>query len=120
MNPTAVEQMIQLSGGFGRTVWMPTMDSEFGVRRSSSPTRPFVPIAKNGDLLPETKQVLAIIAREDIALATGHISPEESLMLIREARGMGVNRMAVGSTHNYYVHGFGQRCQSGVYRRCSG
>jgi hypothetical protein len=35
------------------------------------------------------------IAREDIALATGHISPEESLVLIREARGMGINRIIV-------------------------
>jgi len=95
MNPAAVEQMVQLPGRFGRVVWMPTMDSEFGVRRSSSPNRPFVPIAKTGKLLPETKQVLAIIAREDIALATGHISPEESLMLIREARGMGITRIIV-------------------------
>src|SRR5579862_1317403 len=95
MNPVAVEQMVELPGRFGRIVWMPTMDSEFGVRRSSNPNRPFVPIAKNGELLPETKQVLAIIAREDIALATGHISPEESLMLIREARAAGVKRIIV-------------------------
>jgi|SRR5215472_15298208 len=95
INPAAVEQMVQLPGRFGRIVWMPTMDSEYGVLRSSSPNRPFVSIAKNGALLPETKQVLAIIAHEDIALATGHISPEESLLLIREARGMGVNRIIV-------------------------
>ena len=95
MNPVAVEQMVELPGRFGRIVWMPTMDSEFGVRRSSNPNRPFVPIAKNGELLPETKQVLAIIAREDIALATGHISPEESLMLIREARRIGIKRIVV-------------------------
>jgi hypothetical protein len=95
INPAAVEQMVQLPCRFGRIVWMPTMDAEFGVLRSSSPNRPFVPIAKNGALLPETKQVLAIIAHEDIALATGHISPEESLLLIREARGMGVNRIIV-------------------------
>jgi len=94
INPAAVEQMVQLPGRFGRIVWMPTMDSEAGARQSSTP-RPFVPIAKNGELLPETKQVLAIIAREDIALATGHIAPEESLMLIREARNMGVNRIIV-------------------------
>jgi hypothetical protein len=95
MNPAAVEQMVELPGRFGRIVWMPTTDSESGVRRSSNPNRPFVPIARNGQLLPETKEVLAIIAREDIALATGHISPEESLMLIREARAMGIHRIIV-------------------------
>ena len=93
INPAAVEQMVQLPGRFGRIVWMPTMDSEFSAR--SSPNRPFVPIAKNGVLLPETRQVLAIIAREDIALATGHIAPEESLMLIREARAAGISRIVV-------------------------
>ena len=95
MNPAAVEQMVQLPGRFGRIVWMPTMDSEFGVRRSSTPNRPFVAIARNGQLLPETREVLSIIAREDIALATGHISPEESLLLIREARQLGVKRIIV-------------------------
>ena len=94
INPAAVEQMVQLPGRFGRIVWMPTMDAEAGARQSATP-RPFVPIARNGELLPETKQVLAIIAREDIALATGHIAPEESLLLIREARRMGVNRIIV-------------------------
>jgi hypothetical protein len=93
INPAAVQQMVELPGRFGRIVWMPTIDSEYGAR--NTPDRPFVPIAKNGVLLPETKQVLAIIAREDIALATGHISPEESLMLIREARAAGVKRIIV-------------------------
>ena len=93
INVAAVEQMVQLPGKFGRIVWMPTMDSEYSAR--SAPNRPFVPIAKNGQLLPETKQVLAIIAREDIALATGHSSPEESLLLIREARALGVKRIIV-------------------------
>lgn len=95
VNPAAVEEMIKLPGKFGRIVWMPTMDSEFGVRRSSNPNRPFVSVAKNGELLPETKQVIALIAKDDIALATGHSSPEESLMLIKEAKAAGVKRIIV-------------------------
>jgi hypothetical protein len=95
INPAAVEQMVQLPGRFGRIVWMPTMDSEYTARRSSTPNRPFVPIIKDGKVLPEVKEVLAIIAREDIALATGHSGPEESLLLIREAKSMGVKRIIV-------------------------
>lgn len=95
VNPAAVQQMVDLPGKFGRIVWMPTMDSEYSARRSTNKNRPFVPIAKNGELLPEVKEVLAIIAREDIALATGHSSPEESLLLIREAKKMGVKRIIV-------------------------
>jgi len=95
VNPVAVQQMVDLPGKFGRIVRMPTMDSEYTARRGSNPNRPFVPVAKGGELLPEVKQVIAIIAHEDIALATGHSSPEESLLLIREAKRAGVNRIIV-------------------------
>jgi len=61
INPAAVEQMVQLPGRFGRIVWMPTMDSEYTTRRSSTPNRPFVPISKDGQILPAVKEVLAIM-----------------------------------------------------------
>ena len=93
VNPVAVQQMVDLPGRFGRIVWMPTMDSEYGAR--NSPNRPFVAVAKNGVLLPDVIEVFKIIAREDIALATGHSSPEENLLLIREARKLGVKRIIV-------------------------
>jgi len=39
--------------------------------------------------------VLKVIAKEKLALATGHSSPAESLMLIREARKLGITRIVV-------------------------
>jgi len=39
--------------------------------------------------------VLKVIAKEKLALATGHSSPGESLMLIREARRLGIARIVV-------------------------
>ena len=40
------------------------------------------------DLLlnPETKAVIAVIAKHGIVLATGHVSAQEALMLLREGR----------------------------------
>ena len=50
---------------------------------------------KNGDLLPEVKEVLALIARHGLVLATGHSSPEEDLLLVKEGRRLGVEHMVV-------------------------
>src|SRR5271156_7034511 len=58
MNPFAVEHMAATTGGYGRFVWMSTFDSEAQVRYSKQ-DRPFVRVAQNGELLPETKRVIA-------------------------------------------------------------
>src|SRR4030095_12337401 len=85
VNPAAVERMTRVKGGWGRVVWMPTFDAENQVRFSKE-NRPFVPVSKNGSLLPEVKEVLALIARHHLVLATGHSSPAECILLLREAR----------------------------------
>jgi hypothetical protein len=94
MNPFAVEHMAATTGGHGRFVWMSTFDSEAQVRYSKQ-ERPFVRVAQNGQLLPETRQVIAAIAKHNLVMATGHTSAEEGLMLIREARAQGVKHMVV-------------------------
>jgi hypothetical protein len=83
INPAAVQQMARLPGRYGRIVWMPTMDA----RRIS--------IERDGELLPEVLEVFKIMARENLALATGHATPENTLLLIREALKMGINRIIV-------------------------
>jgi hypothetical protein len=99
MNPAAVEHMTQVSGGWGRFVWMSTFDAENQVRYSKE-NRPFVSASRNGELLPEVKQVIAVIAKHNLVLATGHVSPEEVLLLVREGRRQGVQRMVVTHAMN--------------------
>lgn len=94
VNPAAVERMTRVKGGWGRVVWMPTFDAENQVRYSKE-NRPFVSVSRNGELLPEVKDVIAIIAKNQLTLATGHSTPAEVLMLIREARRQGVERIVV-------------------------
>lgn len=48
-----------------------------------------------GNLSPETKEIVALIAKHDAVLATGHLSPEESLSLLAHGRDHGVKRMIV-------------------------
>ncbi len=94
MNPSAVEHMANITGNYGRFVWMSTYDSEAQVRYNHE-NRPFVPVSHDGQLLPETKQVIAVIAKHNLVMATGHNSPEDDLLLIRESRAQGVQRMVV-------------------------
>ena len=99
MNAGAVEHMTQVAGGWGRVVWMSTFDAENQVHYSKE-NRPFVSVARNGELLPETNAVISIIAKHGLVLATGHVSAQEALMLLREGRRQGVQHMVVTHAMN--------------------
>ena len=99
MNPIAVEHLTQVAGGWGRFVWMSTFDAENQVRYSKE-SRPFVRVSRDGALLPDTKAVIAVIAKHQLVLATGHVSAEEGLMLVREGRRQGVAHMVVTHAMN--------------------
>jgi hypothetical protein len=96
MNVHAVEHMVQTNGGWGRMVWMSTFDAENQVR-STKANRPFVRVSDNGALLPETKAVIAAIAKHGLVLASGHVSAAEALMMFEEGRRVGVRAMV--ATH---------------------
>jgi len=95
MNAVAVEHMTQVTGGYGRLVWMSTFDAENQVRYSKE-NRPFVRVSKDGQLVQEVKDVISVIAKHpQLVLATGHVTPEEGLMLVREGKRQGVKHMVV-------------------------
>jgi predicted metal-dependent phosphotriesterase family hydrolase len=68
--------------------------------RYSKESRPFVRVSRGGTLLAETTAVIAAIARHDLVLATGHVSADEGLMLLREGRRQGVRHMVVTHAMN--------------------
>jgi len=94
VNPAAVERMVLMTGGYGRVIWMPTFDAENQVRFSKE-NRPFVPVSKDGHLLPAVVEVIALAAKNQLMLETGHSSAEEGLMLVNEARRQGVQHVVV-------------------------
>jgi hypothetical protein len=95
MNPHAVEHMVRVNGRWGRVVWMSTFDAENQLR--GKPGAPFVRVSQNGALLPETKAVIAAIAKHNLVLASGHVSAEEALLIFDEGRRVGVRTMV--ATH---------------------
>jgi hypothetical protein len=94
VNPAAVDYMARMKGGWGRVVWMPTFDAENQVRYDKA-KRPFVSVSRDGKLLPEVNETLAVIAKYKLVLETGHSSAEECLMLIRAGKAAGIAGMVV-------------------------
>src|SRR5215469_7124823 len=85
INPAAIERMVLMAGGWGKVVWMPTFDNENQVKYSKE-NRPFVSVSKNGQLLPEVEQVIALAAKYQLTLETGHSSAADGLLIVHEAR----------------------------------
>jgi len=94
VNPMAVRYMGDVEGGWGRIVWMPTHDSEHEVNYNKE-TRAKAIVSRNGKLIPEVLEVLDLIKQYNFTLATGHVTPEEVLMIMTEAKQRGITRIIV-------------------------
>jgi Family of unknown function (DUF6282) len=99
-NPDAVRLAAQLGG---RVVWMPTISAEAHCRAAGSPElsahrgvrfRP-VPVVVDGRLLPAWHEVLDEVAAGEMVLVAGHLMLDETVVLFKEARRHGVQRLLV-------------------------
>jgi hypothetical protein len=95
INPAAVEWMHRMSGGRGKVVWLPTFDSDKHIKTLVDPNRSGIVVAPNGVVTPPVEEVLKIIARENLVLATGHIHAAEVIAVVRRARELGVKNILV-------------------------
>jgi hypothetical protein len=104
MNPYAVEHTAAMGG---KTVWMPTLAAENHLRweKESSWVHPAstskmrhataVPVLDaNKKVLDSVKEVLDVIAKNDMLLASGHLHVSETWIIFEEARRRGVKRLA--------------------------
>lgn len=95
INPNAVEWMHRIYGGRGKIVWLPTFEADRHVKTFVGPKAQGLLVAPGGKVLPETEEILKIIARENLVLATGHVHPEEVIAVTRRARELGVKNIIV-------------------------
>jgi Family of unknown function (DUF6282) len=114
INPLAVE--IAAREG-ARTVWLPTVDSVNESHERDAPAGAKVPVwvklqlelreqgieippvpvlnESNGTVLPEVREVLDMIARHGMVLATGHLSRDEIFAVVEAALESGVETIVV-------------------------
>lgn len=94
LNPAAVEVMAKMAGGRGKVVWLPTRDAQHNIATFGGQGSGIV-VAENGEVTAAMAAVLEKIKEHDLVLATGHVSPDETLAVIRKAREMGIDRIVV-------------------------
>jgi hypothetical protein len=95
INPAAVEWMHRMYGGRGKVVWLPTFDSDKHVKTLVNKDGSGIVVAPNGQVTPQLEEVLKIVARENLVLATGHVHAEEVLAVTKKARELGVRNILV-------------------------
>ncbi|MGE5254222.1 MAG: DUF6282 family protein [Planctomycetaceae bacterium] len=97
INPEAVDLMIKFTGGCGKIVWLPTHGaanhkSFFAKKADAGGIRV---IDASGNVIPELRKVLKLIAKADIIFATGHVSSKEVLASVKAAKQEGVRKVLV-------------------------
>jgi hypothetical protein len=95
INPVAVEWMHRFYGSRGKVVWLPTFESDKHVKTFGKPTDKGIEVAPGGNVLPAMEEVLKIIAKENLLLATGHVHPYEVVAVVKRARELGVKNIIV-------------------------
>ncbi len=95
INPAAVEWMHRMSGSRGKVVWLPTFDSDKHVKTLVDKNKSGLLVAPNGQVTAPMEEILKIIARENLVLATGHVHAEEVVAVTKRARELGVKNILV-------------------------
>ena len=95
LNVAAVEAAAKTGA---RVVWMPTFSAHHFTTQQKG--RAGIEIAVDGNLAPEALAILEVARSHEMAVASGHVSPAEAILLFRAARDMGVDRLiATHPTH---------------------
>ena len=95
VNVFAAEQAIKTTGFLCRCIWMPTLAAAYQHRCDKLPG-PGIPVLDSqGNVLPEVVRVMELCAEADIIFASGHCAPQESLVMARKAKEIGVKKFVV-------------------------
>jgi uncharacterized protein DUF6282 len=108
VNPAAVDVALRMGA---RIVWMPTLDAachraHFGFGGSFDAqssgletTSEGISLLRDGRLIDEARQIMALVNERGAALATGHVSFEEIRALVEEAEAQGFRKLII--THPF-------------------
>ncbi len=105
LDPHVVQAAIHYGA---RVIWMPSNHSQWhaeyfktsdypqlGRPRKQLPGPGVTVLDGDGQLKPEVLTILDLVAEADVCLATGHLSPQETWLLLKEATRRGVRKFLV-------------------------
>ena len=92
INPRAVEVALKLGA---KVVWLPTQSAENHIRKLHGDMKNLVEVIRDGKPVPELKDIFRLVNEYDVVLATAHLTPEESFIVVEAARNAGVRKIVV-------------------------
>ncbi|MED1170720.1 DUF6282 family protein [Bacillus inaquosorum] len=90
LNPFAVNYALEMGA---KTIWLPTIHASNHLKKEGKGGG-ITPL-KDGKVKTPLIDILKLIAERNAILATGHISPEEIITVIEEAKKQNVNKIVV-------------------------
>ncbi len=96
-NPAAVEMALKFTGNCMKYVKLPSQAAanDLAKQAKEGHTGGLMVIDHSGKVLPEVRKILSMMAKADLLLLTGHISPKEDLAVIKAAKEEGVKKMMI-------------------------
>jgi hypothetical protein len=99
LNPAAVEAALKLGA---RQIWMPTLHAANQYRYEKK--RGGISILnRKGSLTKEGMEILEILRKHDVILSTGHLSQDESILLVEEAEKRGIKKILVTHPDHFLI-----------------
>ncbi len=92
LNVHALEVSAKLGA---KVVWMPTLSSANDMKKRGRSGEGLSLLDEEGNLLKVVMELLGIIKRYEMVLATGHVSAPESFALVAAARREGITRIVI-------------------------
>jgi hypothetical protein len=92
LNPAAVEAALGLGA---RIVWMPTISAQNHIVKRGGTSPGISLLTQDGELQPALFDVFDLVRQHDAILATGHVSVEEIVALVRAAVSAGVHKVVI-------------------------
>jgi hypothetical protein len=91
LNPSAVRLAVSMGA---REIWMPTRSAQ-NHRRYHDLSGGISVLDADGQLVSAAEEILQAMAGSNCILGTGHLSPQESSVLIRRAAALGIKKVLV-------------------------
>jgi hypothetical protein len=99
LNPAAVETALKLGA---KQIWMPTLSAanQYHYERKRGG---ITILTGDWKLKKVVIEILEILSRHDVILSTGHLSRDESIVLIREAEKRGIKKILVTHPDHFFI-----------------
>lgn len=91
LNRHAVETALKIGA---KIVWLPTIWAA-NERRVSLGKNDGIEVINGNKVIPALEEILKILAEHDVILATGHLAPKETLIVVNRAKELGVKKIVI-------------------------